>query len=430
MSRPVVALFPEASFGSALNCVGIAQQLQREGATPVFLCHPGFNGVFAEYGFKEYQLPVSASAKQQTEETWQAFVNAHLVHFNQNPTDQLETYVAPTWEAIVDTAIQVEEGLRTLLKRIKPDAIVLDNVIMFPAIANAGVPWTRVVSCAETEIPDVNVPPYLSGMAADDPARKGFEQSYLNATATSHQRYNLFRKSCGLSPLPEGQFLETSPHLNLILAPSAVRHDRAHVLPPDRFVFLEGCVREEARFDPPPLPVNEGPMIYLSFGSLGAIDTNLITRMIDTFATFPARFFVNVGGFLESYSRVPDNVYLGSWFPQPSIVAQADLFIHHGGNNSYCEALYFGVPSLVMPYCWDGHDNGVRAAQTGTGIHLKRDSWSSEHLQQTMASILDDAEMLSHVQEISAQMRARPGPVQAAQSVLRTLRVSQVQQSI
>ena len=28
MKKPVIALFPEASFGSALNCVGIAQQLQ------------------------------------------------------------------------------------------------------------------------------------------------------------------------------------------------------------------------------------------------------------------------------------------------------------------------------------------------------------------------------------------------------------------
>jgi len=424
MSKPVIALFPEASFGSALNCVGIAQQLQRQGATPVFLCHPGFNGVFTEYGFKEYQLPVSPSAKQQTEETWQAFVTAHLVHFNQTPTEQLETYVAPTWDAIVDTAMQVEEGLQTLLKRIKPDGIVLDNVIMFPAIANAGVPWIRVVSCAETELPDADVPPYLSGMAADDPARPGFERAYLDVTAASHQRYNRFRKTCGLPPLPDGQYLEASPHLNLILAPSAIRHDRAAPLSPDRFVFLEGCVRKEARFDPPPLPVNEGPIIYLSFGSLGAIDTDLISRMIDTFATFPARFYVNVGGFLESYSRVPDNVYLGSWFPQPSIVAQTDLFIHHGGNNSYCEALYFGVPSLVMPYCWDGHDNGLRAAQTGTGVHFQRDRWSPQMLHDTMSTLLADRHMRDHLGQISSAMKARSGSRRAADAILQTIGIS------
>lgn len=418
MTKPVIALFPEASFGSALNCVGIAQQLKREGAVPVFLCHPGFNGVFAEYGFKEYQLPAPASASQQTEESWQAFITAHLAHFNQDPMAQLASYVAPTWEAIVDTAIQAEEGLETLLKRIRPDAIVLDNVIMFPAIANAEVPWIRVVSCAETEIPDPKVPPYLSGMAPDDPARADFEAAYLAETARAHRRYNRFRRMRGLPPLPAGQFLEVSENLNLLLAPSAIRYDRAVTLPKDRFVFLEGCVREEARFDPPPLPANDGPIVYLSFGSLGAIDTDLISRMIDTFAAFPARFFVNVGGFLERYERVPDNVYLGSWFPQPSIVAQADLFIHHGGNNSFCEALYFGVPSLVMPYCWDGHDNAARAETTGTGRRMTRDGWNPAQLADAMRTLLEDAEMRARLKRISREMVATLGPSKAARMIL------------
>lgn len=422
MTKPVIAFFPEASFGSALNCVGIAQQLQRQGAVPVFLCHQGFTGVFDEYGFKEYQLPAaSKAAGQGSEETWQAFITAHLEHFNQDPLTQLETYVRPTWDTIVDTAIHAEKGLESLIKRIRPDAIVLDNVIMFPAIANAGVPWVRVVSCAETEIPDPGVPPYLSGMAADDPERGRFEAAYLEATAPAHRRYNTFRRRRGLSALPPGQFLETSPHLNLLLAPEVVRHQRQHPLPEDLFVFLEGCVREEARFDPPPLPVNDGPIIYLSFGSLGAIDTDLIGRMIDVFAAFPARFFVNVGGFLESYQKVPDNVYLGSWFPQPSIVTQADLFIHHGGNNSFCEALYYGVPSLVMPYCWDGHDNGLRATQTGTGIHMQRNTWSPQELCDAMTKLLGDTALHERMGRISAHMTAANGASKAASSILRTL---------
>lgn len=422
MNRPVIAFFPEASFGSALNCVGIAQQLRRQGAVPVFLCHQGFTGIFDEYGFKEYQLPASPrQSSQRTEETWQAFITAHLENFNQDPFTQLQTYVRPTWDAIVDTAIHAERGLESLLKRIRPDAIVLDNVIMFPAIANAGVPWIRVVSCAETEIPDPDVPPYLSGLAADDAERPQFETAYLEATAPPHRRYNAFRRRRGLAALPPGSFLETSPHLNLLLAPESVRHQRRHPLPEDLFVYLEGCVREEAQFDPPPLPNNDGPIIYLSFGSLGAIDTDLIGRMIDVFATVPARFFVNVGGFLESYQSVPNNVYLGSWFPQPSIVAQADLFIHHGGNNSFCEALYYGVPSLIMPYCWDGHDNGLRAEQTGTGTRMRRDSWTPQQLRDAMTALLNDDTLHDRLARISARMTAAKGAAQAAGSILHML---------
>ena len=419
---PVIAFFPEASFGSALNCVGIAQQLQRSGAVPVFICHPGFTGVFAEYGFKEYHLTQGAATRQQTEETWQSFVTTHLEHFDLDPKAQLTTYVAPTWEAIVDTAIQAEDGLQRLLKRIQPDGIVLDNVIMFPAIANAGVPWIRVVSCAETELPDVNVPPYLSGLTASDPACAPFHEEYLKTTAAAHRRYNSFRKKRGLPALEDGLFLETSPHLNVLLSPSAVRYDRANPLPDDLFVFLEGCVREEARFDTPPLPVNDGPLVYVSFGSLGAIDTDLISRMISVFSAIPARFFVNVGGFLEYYTKVPDNVYLGSWFPQPSIVEQADLFIHHGGNNSFCEALYFGVPSLVMPYCWDGHDNAARAAETATGIHMNRSKWDDAELATAMTMLFSDQDMHARLAAISTRMKSDLGTEKAADHIMRVLR--------
>ena len=106
------------------------------------------------------------------------------------------------------------------------------------------------------------------------------------------------------------------------------------------------------------------------------MDVDLIERMLAVFATLPARFLVNVGGFRDTYRAVPDNVYLDAWFPQPSVVAKSDLFIHHGGNNSFCEALRFGVPSLIMPYCWDGHDNARRAGETGVGRHLDRANWT------------------------------------------------------
>ena len=80
-AAPTIALFPEASFGAALNCIGIAQALRERGARPVFICHPGFTGLFADYGFPEHHLPASA-ANGERPDTWQDFVRRHLPHFN------------------------------------------------------------------------------------------------------------------------------------------------------------------------------------------------------------------------------------------------------------------------------------------------------------------------------------------------------------
>lgn len=422
-ASPTIALFPEASFGAALNCVGIAQALRAKGARPVFICHAGFSGVFADYGFQEYQLPTEEPLSDSERQSyWQAFVRRHLPHFRLSPIDQLETYVAPTWQAIVDTAVNAEAPLRQLLARLKPDAVVLDNVIMFPAIAAAGCPWVRVVSCAETELPDAEVPPYLSGLGAGDPQRAAFEARYLAASAPAHDRFNRFRADCGLAPLPKGLFLETSPDLNLLLTPAIVRRERAEPLDPERFVYLEGCVRSEGPFEVPVFPRNGGPLVYVSFGSLGAMDVGLIERMLAVFDRLPARFIVNVGGLRDAYRAVPDNVYLDAWFPQPSVVAKSDLFIHHGGNNSFCEALRFGVPSLIMPYCWDGHDNAQRAGETGVGDHIGRDGWTEGGLERAILGLLADDAMRARLGDNAAEMALKPGTDVAAQAILSLIR--------
>ena len=421
---PLVAFFPEASFGAALNCVGIAQALRAAGARPVFICHPGFHGVFAEHGFPEYHLNGAEEMSEDGRQRyWDAFVLRHRDTFRLSPEDQIEAYVVPTWEAIVDTAERVEAPLRQLLQRLKPDVVVLDNVVMFPAVAAAGVPWVRVVSCAETEIPDPLVPPAFSGCRVDDPAgQAAFRKRYAAAIGPVHERYNRFRASCGLPALPAGAFIEASPHLNLMLTPDVVRLPRAVPLAEPDFVFLDGCVRAEGPFVAPTFPRHDdAPLVFTSFGSLGSIDVALIERMIGVFSRLPYRFLVNVGAWRDAYRQVPDNVYLDSWFPQPSVVAASRAFIHHGGNNSFCEALYFGVPSLVMPYCWDGHDNAARTEEAGVGRRLPRYDWSDAALAEAVTALVEDEALAGRLAAVGRTMRAAEGTRRAAAEILARL---------
>lgn len=412
----VIALFPEASYGAALNCVGIAQELRARGARPVFICHENFRGVFSEYGFAEYSL----SSGEGDEVAWTDFIDRHKDAFRQPPFEQISSYVVPTWSAIVDSAIRAELPLRRLIAQIRPDVIVLDNVVMFPAIANAGVPWVRVVSCAETEIADANVPPYLSGLTLAERDRwAAYRTRYQRELQPVHRRFNAFLAECGLKPYAPGEFLESSPWYNLLLAPEIVRYDRATPLDPERFLCLEGCVRREAPYSLPDFAAhNDKPVVLTSFGSLGAMDVEVIRRMIAVFADLPYRFVVNVGPWREQYDKVPDNVIVESWFPQPSLVRQSSVFIHHGGNNSFCEALYFGVPSLVMPYCWDGHDNAARAAETGVGLALDRYDWRPEELAAAIEQLAHNQEMRTRLASNARKMQEADGVGAAARAIL------------
>jgi MGT family glycosyltransferase len=416
-----IAFLPEAAYGASLNCVAIAQELRELGHRPVFLCDPGFAGMFRNYGFDE--VPVAMSPLKSDAEIadfWQRFIDQHRPHFRLSPLAQIATYEVPAWNAIVDSAIHAEPGLKKALAALKPDAVCLDNVVYFPAIGRAGCPWIRIVSCAETELPDEDVPPYTSGCAAED--RAGWEEfraAYLQALKPVHDRYNAFLTSVGEARMAAGEFLQPSPWLNLLLTPEQIRFRRRKPLDQRRFAYIGGAVRSEAPYELPFFPKhNDKPLIYVGFGSLGAADTDLFTRLIETFASAPYRVLMSVGPYKDNYENVPDNIHLEYWYPQPSVIPQVDLFIHHGGNNSLNEALTFGKPSLVMPYCWDGHDNAQRAEELGLGQKLPRYDWRGVELLAAVRRLLGDGAMKKRLKQLSQELQGQDSRRRAAELIV------------
>ena len=159
---------------------------------------------------------------------------------------------------------------------------------------------------------------------------------------------------------------------------------------------------------------NDKPLLYVSYGSLGAGDVDLLQRMIKTIAGLPIRALVNVGDYGESYSDIPDNVLIAGWYPQPSVIPQVDLVIHHGGNNSFTECLYFGKPAIIMPYVWDGHDNATRVQETGHGLKMDRYDWDDAAMAESITHCLNNEQMKQKLAATSAHMQGQHGPTKAA----------------
>ena len=177
-------------------------------------------------------------------------------------------------------------------------------MILFPAIKRAGCPWVRIISCSENEIPDPDIPPHLSGCHENDKAGfKAFENRFLNLVKPTHARFNEFLAKVGHEPYPLGQFFEASPAMNLLLYPKPLAFKRRHPLSPKQFQYLEGCVRDEGTYQVPQFKTNnDKPLIYVSYGSLGAADVELYQRMIALFAKLPYRFLMNVGDYIGEYT--------------------------------------------------------------------------------------------------------------------------------
>lgn len=417
MDAKIVVFFPEAAFGPSMNCVGIAQRLRECGHKAVFVVDSSFKGVFDRFGFPERLVAMSEPMDEAAaSQYWLDFIASHQPNFRLSPIEQIPNYVLECWSAIVDTAIHVQEELAVALDEIKPDLICLDNVIMFPAIKRAGCPWVRIVSCSENEITDPDIPPHLSGCGENDKACfAAFRTQFMDVIKPVHDRFNAFLESCDETPYPLGQFLETSPTMNFLLYPKQLQFRRSNPLDPALFQYLEGCVREDEPFTMPTFSKNaDKPLIYIGSGSLNEADVDLYKRLIELIGTLPYRALLSVGERMDDYADLPGNVHVAPWYPQPSVIPQVDLVIHHGGNNSFNEALYFGKPAIVMPFVWDGHDNAQRVEDTGFGARLPRYDWTDEAFAGTVDRLLSDEAMQRRLAEVSAHMQRQDGRAKAA----------------
>ncbi|MFO1037891.1 MAG: glycosyltransferase [Geminicoccaceae bacterium] len=418
MPHKKIAFFPEAAFGPALNSVGIAQACEALGHEAVFLTAPDLAGTYEGYGFEEHVVQMAPPmAAEEVAAYWQNFINGHIPNFNKTPYEQIDTYVKDCWDAIVETAVWAQKDLPGVLDKVRPDLVCVDNVILFPAIKQHGKPWVRIISCSENEIPGPGIPPHLSGCGEHDHACfERYERRFNEVVGPIHERFNAFLAENGEAPYPIGQFFEASPYLNLLLYPEPVKFTRKEPLDPVRFQYLEGCVRQDKPFTMPAFKANaDKPLVYVSFGSLGAGDTGTIGRLLQALGQAPVRVLANVGGYGEAYPSLPDNVVADAWFPQPSVIPQVDAVIHHGGNNTFTECLYFGKPAIIMPYVWDGHDNATRVQETGHGLKMHRANWTEEQLHAALQTVLTDEAMHERLRATSAHMQGRHGPTKAAQ---------------
>jgi MGT family glycosyltransferase len=417
MSDKTIVFFPEGAYGPTNNCVGIADVLRARGHRPVFIIEESFAGTLEEKGFEErlMRLGPAPETEEAPGQFWKDFIRDTAPVFRKPTIEQLEGFIAPTFRALIDGARYVDDRLIEIIEEVQPDVLVEDNVVAFPALPASGGPWVRIVSCNPAELPDSNVPPKFSGYPADDPTGWAeFRDEYKRTHADMHASFDEFCRERGAPPLPELEFIHTSPWLNLYLYPVEVDYARAQPLG-DSWHNLESSVRatDEPWTLPEPLAPRDGALVYLSLGSLGSADVELMQGLIETLATTPHRVVVSMGPQHDQLT-LADNMVGEEFLPQTSILPQVDLAITHGGNNTITECLHFGIPTIVLPLFWDQYDNAQRMDETGHGVRLATYTHEPEELTGAIDRLLADSALRDRLGAAAARLQASPGTTKAA----------------
>ena len=407
-----VVFFPEGAFGPTNNCVGIGEVLRQRGHRVIFVIEESFAGTLEEKGFEErlMRLAPPPEVAEEPGQFWKDFIRDTAPVFRKSTYDQLEEFMAPTWQALLDGARYVDERLVEIFDEVQPDAIVEDNVCAFPAIPASGRPWVRIVSCNPLELKDPDLPPPYTGLPLDDPSEwETYRDEYRRAIDDMQGDFSEFCVERGAPPLPPGEMIHESPWLNLYLYPREVDYPRSMRLAPT-WHNLESSVRTtDADWSvPPEIADRESSLVYVSLGSLGSGDVPLMKELVAALAETPQRYVVSKGPQHSEY-ELEDNMVGEEFLPQVSVLPQVDLVITHGGNNTTTESLHFGKPMILLPIFWDQHDNAPRMHETGFGIRLPTYSFDRRDLWESIDRLLADSDLRDRLATVSERLQASPG---------------------
>ena len=192
-----------------------------------------------------------------------------------------------------------------------------------------------------------------------------------------------------------------SPYLNTYSYPLELDYTDLRPNPP-KFVRLDTfMIKSNEEFQIPEKLKNlPGKLIFFSMGSLSSVNVDLMKRLINYLADSPHRFIVSKGMLGDEYD-LPLNCWGDNFVPQTVVLQIVDFAIIHGGNNSLCEAFYYGKPVIVMPVSADQPDNAQRVHEKGFGIRIDPFKCTKEELLEAIEKIANDNELHEKIKLIA-----------------------------
>jgi MGT family glycosyltransferase len=287
------------------------------------------------------------------------------------------------------------EDIDRLLKKIRPDLLVVDSLFPFMSlVAYRNKIRSVMLSVTLPQTRDNWVPPLTTdlipgnGLFSRVKVRLSWYKiflmrflgrktaSLLGINADYHQVMKDLAKLANY-PLEDIDthtvFMPSLKMPELILCPREFdfpREDRK-----ERY-YVEACMGSETGGDPFPWDrlVDDKPLLFCTLGSQShqsRVAKRFFQTVIDAIAAREEwQLVVATGEFLSVDDfRVPSpNVLVVNWAPHAGILKRASIMINHGGLGTIKECILFGVPMIIFPFMRDQRGNAARVVYHGLGV--------------------------------------------------------------
>ncbi|WP_413787712.1 glycosyltransferase [Streptomyces platensis] len=315
-------------------------------------------------------------------------------------------------EALIPLARAMLPGVHAAVEAFRPDVLVTDQqALAGPVVARRhGLPWaTSATTSAEI------VRPF------DDFPKVGEWVS---------QRIAALLAECGA---PGGWDPRFSPHLVLVFSTPALIGDdgperaAAHTrdggpggvagrYPPHYACVGPAFGARPAGGDFPWRRLDPGrARVLVSLGTLnraaGARFYPAVLRAADALAG-RAQLILAAPGDLAG--DIPPHMLHQEYVPQLQLLPHLDAVLCHGGHNTVCEALAYGLPLVVAPVRDDQPIVARQVAEAGAGVRVRFGRARADELHQALSAVLDDPAHRRAARRIQASFAAAGGAATAA----------------
>ena len=182
----------------------------------------------------------------------------------------------------------------------------------------------------------------------------------------------------------------------------------------DKYAFVGPSIRPATEA----ITKNREKLVYISMGTVNNDMMPLYKRCICAFKDSSYQVILSAGNLVDmkEFGMLPENVSVHSYVDQIAVLQKADVFVTHCGMNSASEALYFGVPLVMVPQTAEQGAVATRAKQLGAGYLAKKTT--AEAIYSGVKAVLQDDSYRKKAQEIADGFRNCAGAKGAADKIL------------
>ncbi|MFE7133415.1 macrolide family glycosyltransferase [Streptomyces sp. NPDC057638] len=188
----------------------------------------------------------------------------------------------------------------------------------------------------------------------------------------------------------------------------------------ERHVFVGPCIGDRAHQGEWRPPTGDRPVVLVALGSFGYENQAGFYRDArDALADLPWHVVLSLGGLVtpEDLGPLPPNVEARPWVPQLAVLEKASAFISHAGMGSTMEALYHGVPPVVVPRTGEQELVAERVTELGLGRSVAPGEVTADRLRSAVLGLAVDGRAQRRVGRLARSLVERRGPALAADAI-------------